>query len=153
MNSSYTWSHGIDNSGSFFGSTNDLFTPVDARNMLAERGNGGNDQRHRFLNAFVLDVPVGKGHAFLGNAPGIEQQVVGGWSVSSITNLTTGLPFTVYANTAVDFSGFNSLVDRPDVVTAGQLTINRGNPDGFFDPAYFGKVGTNFCPGSVFFDS
>jgi hypothetical protein len=34
-------------------------------------------------------------------------------------------------------------------VTTGPLTINRGNPDNFFDPAYFGKVGTNFCPGST----
>jgi hypothetical protein len=148
MNSSYTFSHAIDDSSSFFGATN-TNPPADSRNLRAERGNGDNDQRHRFLNAFVLDVPVGKGRMYLAQAPAIVDQVLGNWSVSAITNLTTGVPFTVFANTAVDFSGFNSLLDRPDIVSSGTLVTNRGNPDGFFDPAYFGKVGTNFCPGST----
>jgi hypothetical protein len=147
MNSSYTWSHGIDDASSFFGATNSN-PPDDSRNLRAERGNSDNDQRHRFLNAFVLDVPVGKGRKYLANTRGIMEQILGGWTVSAITNLTTGVPFTVFANTSVDFSGFNSVLDRPDVVGAGPLTINRGNPDNFFDPAYFGKVGSNFCPGS-----
>jgi hypothetical protein len=148
MNSSYTWSHAIDNSSSFFGSTNDFSSPSDSRNITAERGNGGNDQRHRFVNSFVLDVPVGKGRKFLSNANGLVNQILGGWSISGITNLTTGVPFTVYASTSVDFSGFNSLSDRPDLLTNAPLVINRGNPDGFFDPAYFGKIGSNVCPGS-----
>jgi hypothetical protein len=148
MNSSYTWSHGIDDSSSFFGATNSN-PPDDSRNLRAERGNSDNDQRHRFLNAFVLDVPVGKGRKYLANAPGIVNQILGGWTVSGITNLTTGVPFTIFANTSVDFSGFNSTLDRPDLVTPGPLVIDRGNPDNFFDPAYFGKVGTNFCPGST----
>src|SRR5262249_21986475 len=59
MNSSYTFGHGIDNATAFFSSNNDNTTPVDSRDLRPERGNSGNDQRHRFLNAFVLDVPVG----------------------------------------------------------------------------------------------
>jgi hypothetical protein len=150
MNSSYTWSHGIDNSSSFFGSTNDFSSPDDSRNLTGERGNSGNDQRHRFINAFVLDLPVGKGRRFLGNAHGVVEQLLGGWSLSSITNIATGNPFTVFANTAIDFSGFNSFVDRPDIQGTGPLVINRGNPDNFFDPAYFGKTDPNaLCPGST----
>jgi len=34
-------------------------------------------------------------------------------------------------------------------VGSGPLILNRGAPDSFFDPAYFGKVGTSFCPGST----
>jgi hypothetical protein len=43
---------------------------------------------------------------------GIGQQV---WGMDhpAITNLSTGTPFTVYANTAAEFSGFNSFLDRP----------------------------------------
>jgi len=52
--------------------------------------------------------------------------------------IATGNPFTVYANTAIDFSGFNSFADRPDIQGTGALVINRGNPDNFFDPAFFG---------------
>jgi hypothetical protein len=150
MNSSYTWSHGIDNSSSFFGSTNDFSSPDDSRNLTGERGNSGNDQRHRFINAFVLDLPVGNGKHFLSGAHGFVQQILGGWSLSGITNLATGNPFTVFANTAIDFSGFNSFADRPDIQGTGALVINRGNPDNFFDPAFFGKTDPNaFCPGST----
>jgi len=149
MTTSYTWSHSIDNTSSFFGSTTDVSFPADSHNLRAERGNSGNDQRHRFINAFVLDIPVGRGRRFLGNAHGVVNQILGGWSLSGITNLSTGFPFTVYANTSVDFSGFNQLADRPDIAGSGALILNRGNPDNFFDPAYFGKVGTSFCPGST----
>ncbi|MBV9083222.1 MAG: hypothetical protein JOZ62_11130, partial [Acidobacteriaceae bacterium] len=54
----------------------------------------------------------------------------------------------VYANKQVDFSGFNTFLDRPDIAGSGPLIINRANPDNFFDPAYFGKVAGNpLCPG------
>ncbi|MDQ2948640.1 MAG: hypothetical protein M3Y27_22335, partial [Acidobacteriota bacterium] len=40
------------------------------------------------------------------------------------------------------------LLDRPDIVGSGPLVIHRGDPDNFFDPAYFGKVAGNpICPG------
>jgi hypothetical protein len=146
MNGSYTWSHAIDNASSFFGATTDLSAPADNRNITAERGNSGNDQRHRFINAFVLDVPVGKGRRYMSGLHGIGQQVLGGWTISAITNLSTGTPFTVYANTAAEFSGFNSFLDRPDLLTNTPLAINRGNPDAFFDPAFFGKTAGARCP-------
>src|SRR4029077_4087733 len=38
MNRPYPWSHGIDNSSSFFGSTNDFSSPDDSRNLTGERG-------------------------------------------------------------------------------------------------------------------
>ena len=148
MQGSYTWSHGIDNSSAFFGSTGDAGYPASRANLQAERGNSANDQRHRFINAFVWDLPFGRGKSFLNNAPGYVNQVIGGWQISGITNLSTGTPFTVYANSGLDFSGFNQFVDRPDVQGSGPLVINRGNPDALFDPTFFGKVAGNpICPG------
>ena len=149
MNSSYTWSHGIDNSSSLFGSENDFGQPDDGRNLRAERGASANDQRHRFINAFAFEAPVGRGKAFLTDAHGLVEQVLGGWTLSGITNLATGNPFTVYAGNTIDYSGFNSLLDRPDIAGGSPLAINRGNPDNFFDPAFFGKISGAFCPGST----
>lgn len=140
MTGSYTWSHAIDNGSSFFGSDDDIGVGS-GKFLNLERGNSGNDQRHRFINLFVWELPIHPKN-------GLLRQTIGGWSLSGITNLATGHPFTVYANTNQDFSGFNQRLDRPDIVGSGQLQINRGNPDNFFDPAYFGKITPSApCPG------
>jgi hypothetical protein len=83
--------------------------------------NSGNDQRHRFSNAFVPEVPVGKGLRLLTGAHGLVQQALGGWSLSGITNIATENSFTVYANPVIDFSGFNSFGDRSDIVAQDRL--------------------------------
>jgi Carboxypeptidase regulatory-like domain/TonB-dependent Receptor Plug Domain len=147
LNGSYTFGHGIDNSSSFFGSDDDFSTPVTRRRLDLDRSNSGNDQRHRFVTFFVFEVPVGTGRTWLSDAHGLVQHLLGGWQISGVFNAFTGQPFTVYANTSRDFSGFNQFVDRPDIMGSGKLQINRSNPDNFFDPAYFGKVGTGSCPG------
>src|SRR6185295_19417325 len=54
-----------------------------------------------------------------------------------------------FSNQTRDFSGFNQLNDRPDLVGTGPLALRRGDPDNFFDPAYFGKTGTGSCAGYV----
>ncbi len=111
-----------------------------------------------------MDLPVGPG------PPGtrLEQrystaQVFGGWQVSGITSAQTGQPFTVY-NTAADFSGFNQLADRPDVVGTGPLTARQQQPGhrvqhqllfgGRRPPARVGTSGRNqyYGPGLVNYD-
>jgi len=147
LGASYTWSHGIDNGSSYAGTTGDVSQPASRLSMNLERGNSTSDQRHRFITYYVWEIPVGRGRHFLKDIPGPLDLVLGGWQISGITNVFSGQPFTVYANTSVDFSGFNTLLDRPDIVGSGPLPVDRHNPDKFFDPAYFGKTGTGFCPG------
>jgi hypothetical protein len=149
MVSTYSFSHSIDNDSTFAADTYDAGTPVNRNQMNLERGNSANDQRQRFLNYFVFSVPFGAGRHYLNNAHGIVQQALGGWQISAVTNLTTGQPFTVWASRSVDFSGFGTLADRPDIQGSGPLMMNYGNPDAVFSPAYFGKIGngSNICPG------
>ncbi len=131
---SYTFSHAIDNNSAIFGSDDDVGRPNTRRRLDLERSNSANDQRHRFVAWWVADLP-GRGW------------LLGGWQLSGISNIFSGQPFTVFANQTRDFSGFNQLNDRPDMVGSGPLALDRGNPDHFFDPAYFGKTGTGVCPG------
>ncbi len=148
LGGSYTWSHGIDNASSFAGSTGDTSQPDNRYRTDLERSNSASDQRHRFVAYWVYTLPFGKGQRYLSGAHGVVQQVLGGWQLSGIGNMATGQPFTVYANTGIDFSGFNTFLDRPDIVGTGPLAIHESNPDAFFDPAYFGKVAGNpLCPG------
>ncbi len=133
---SYTLGHAIDNNSAIFGSDDDVGRPNTRRRLDLERSNSANDQRHRFIAYWVADLP-GRG------------ELLGGWQLSGIINAFSGQPFTVFSNQTRDFSGFNQLNDRPDLVGAGPLSLRRGDPDNFFDPPYFGKTGTGSCPGYV----
>src|SRR5262249_43361538 len=64
---------------------------------------------------------------------------------------------------ALDYSGFNQLFDRPDVIGTGKLAQNNSNPDAAFDTTYFsktpptGRIGTSgrnqfYGPGLVDWD-
>jgi hypothetical protein len=98
----------------------------------------------------------------LPNASGWLNQIIGGWSLSGITNLASGQPFTIITNSNVDYSGFNQLNDRPNLLV-NSLTFDRSNPDAFFSPLAFapngpGQVGTSprnayYGPGLINFDA
>jgi hypothetical protein len=156
MNSSYTWSHSIDDASSFLGTTFDSATPSSSNApLISQRGNSAFDQRQRFINAFVYDLPFKTANRLLNEA-------VSGWTVSAITNLATGEPFTVLTNNSLDYSGFNQFLDRPNYVCSGSLAINRSERTSLFNPACFtpafaGVVGTTprnafYGPGLIDFD-
>lgn len=164
MNASYTWSHSIDDASSFLGTTFDSNTPASSNAPLSsQRGNSAFDQRQRFIDAFVYNLPFGKGGRFFTNVSGVADRLVSGWSLSGITNLTTGQPFTVVTNPNVDYSGFNQFNDRPNYVCSGALPVNRGNPHDLFSPscfaaAYAGQIGTTprnafYGPGLIDLDT
>ncbi len=54
---------GLDNSSAFFGSTGDAGTRLDLK-----RSNSANDQRHRFIDAFVYELPIGRGKQYVSRA-------------------------------------------------------------------------------------
>jgi hypothetical protein len=136
---SYTLGKSIDYGSAYFGSTGERAGVADANNIRAERGPSSFDVRQHAVFVYVVELPVGPGHRLLGWNNGFNRQVFGGWEISGVTTIQTGTPFTVFNNSA-DFSGFNQLNDRPDVVGTGPLHINNSNPDVTFDPGYFGCV-------------
>lgn len=145
---SYTFSKSIDYNSAFFGSSGERGGIADGNNLRLDRGPSSFDLRHRMLLFYNIELPVGPGHRLLGWNNGFNRQVFGGWTISGITTIQSGTPFTVY-NSSQDFSGFNQFNDRPDVVGSGPLTQNNKNPDGAFITSYFsamppaGRIGTS----------
>lgn len=86
--------------------------PQDQRNLRAERSRSVNDVRHRMVASYVYELPFGAGKAFLKNAGGGWNRVIGGWQINGITSLQTGRPFTV--NSPSDQSNTGSANPRPD---------------------------------------
>jgi hypothetical protein len=147
LQATYTWSHSIDYTSAFFGSTGELSTAANPKQLNLERAPSSFDTRHRAVVVYNVDLPMGHGHRLATSNNIIDRQLLGGWSISGITSAQTGQPFTVY-NTAQDFSGFNQFGDRPDYIGSGPLVTNYSNPDLAFSPSAFsatpptGRVGT-----------
>ena len=103
LSMAYTFGKSIDNqsvdpvgasSGGGLSTTNSR-TPTDIRNFREERARSDFDRTHVFTGASVWEVPIGKGRRFLSNAPGIVNQVFGGWTINTIYTYMTGEPFAV----------------------------------------------------------
>ena len=65
------------------------------------------DTRQRMIAYFVYDLPFGPNRIPRADKASILNQLVGGWTVSGITNARTGFPFTVCASSDIDFTGLN----------------------------------------------
>ena len=92
----YTLSHSIDNSsGAESGAGVGGAVLQDAFHPGAFRGSSDFDARHNITTDILLELPFGKGKAFLGNAPGWANQIVGGWQVSTLGRYRSGLPTTI----------------------------------------------------------
>ncbi|MBI3470440.1 MAG: TonB-dependent receptor [Candidatus Solibacter usitatus] len=145
---SYTWSKSLDDASSFFPSAGDPSYAQDSYNARAERGRSGFDQPHRLSAAYSYDLPIAKGHRWLG-----------GWQTFGILTLQTGRPFTVAlmpeldnSNTGRSILGFGAN-DRPNLVGAAKLDART--PERWFNtaafelPPYgsFGNAGRNILDG------
>jgi hypothetical protein len=129
----YTWSHAIDDSPDAFDAYNiNGGSPVDYRNLGAERGNSNLDARNRFVLNGLYDLPFGRGRQFGNNWNGVTNAALGGWQTNIIFTAQSGTPFDVLC-------GGNPTV-RCDLV--GNPYANLG-PLQYFNPAAFAPVPSN----------
>ncbi len=63
--------------------------------LESERGPNGQFARHRFTFTQVWELPIGRGKRWGGEMAGALDAVVGGWQLSTITSVRTGLPVNV----------------------------------------------------------
>ena len=89
----WTWSHVIDNAPDAtavvpFSSGDDAKIVMYPLSPSYDRGNGINDQRHRFVANFVWDLNYGK------NLPTVARVFTNGWTVSGILQAATGQPYS-----------------------------------------------------------
>jgi len=91
---SYTWSHNIDNSTSFFNDSafdfNGLFGFGNPFNPAGSIASSSNDIRHRFVANYTWEVPWTRGWS------GVKGAVFGGWQLAGIYEVQTGAAFSVY---------------------------------------------------------
>jgi len=155
----YVWSHFLDDmDSSGWGSRAGEQPFQEANNPAANYSNSNFDVRHAFKGYVVYQLPFGTGKQFLNNNRLLDA-AVGGWQVSGTVLLSTGNPFTVYAdqNTyALAGSAFPNWNPGVNWKPANQSIYNWYNPGAFLRPAdgTFGNVRRNslYGPGLNLFN-
>ncbi len=116
---SYTFGHTLsDNEGDVdFAAGTGNAAPQDDNNLRADYGRTPFDARQRLVFSAIWQLPFGKDRHFL-NRGGIVNGILGGWELSNIITIQSGLPFSVLST--VDFANTGTLNPRPDRVCNGQ---------------------------------
>jgi carboxypeptidase family protein len=160
----YTYSHSIDDSSDW-----DDNNFVDSFDHALNRSSSNFDQRHIANISYVYAIPLFK------HSEGLTRTLLGGWQISGITTIQSGLPFdvvngTTYADNAgvgkgVGTSSWLDVVGNPTIVPAsqqadfaasGEFGVLRYNPSAFVLPTglTYGDSGRNDLrlPGRTNFD-
>jgi len=90
------------------------------------------DRRHTFVNSIIYELPFGKGKSLL--ASGVGSQLLGGWQVSSVLTVMTGLPLVFSGGGALNAPG-NQQVPNLNGTLRVLHGIGPGHP--WFDTSAF----------------
>jgi hypothetical protein len=109
------------------------------------------DEKHNLTAYAVYDLPVGQGKQFGSSMNKVENNILGGWTISPIVTLHTGFPLALY-NNGTDQTGTASRGLRPDCngtnTVLGRSPAPAGTSGGFlwFDPSnYSNAAGFGTC--------
>jgi hypothetical protein len=94
----YTVSKLIDNTNSeinWLEATAPGWGDANSYNLRGERSLDGFDVPQRFVMSAVLDLPVGRGKKFAGDAGPVADKIIGGWGVNTIVTLQRGFPLNI----------------------------------------------------------
>jgi hypothetical protein len=133
----YTWSKTIDNAdftGGIYG-----FVP-NTRDSSGERGRASFDSNHNFIASYLWEIP------FLKNRNDLIGKVLGGWQLSGVSAIRTGLPIS--PELGQDYAGVGSSTrQRPAAIRSPFLGRDARNINGWFDAAaYTTPVPGTFSP-------
>ncbi len=130
----YTWSRALTNAQSDRSSA-----PQNTYDLLSEYGRSSLDRKHILTANFVYELP------FLREQKGIVGKTLGGWEVSGIVSMNSGLPFTATISNGQDPGGLGILGasaagPRPDQVADPNSGPNRHTFLHWFNTAAFAAV-------------
>jgi hypothetical protein len=113
--------------------------------ITSDTGNAFYDPRNSFISTFVYELPFGRGKTYLGNSSRAADLALGGWNLTGIAFLRSGLWETpYYPSTLYDSSGTN-----PHQRSVAQQRPDCGGTSGYLSnptTAAFFNVGAYNVP-------
>ena len=111
---SYTYSKFLDNvDGANDWAIAGQAGPQNYYNLAAEKSVDGSDTPHSLVANYIYELPVGKGRKFGSHMNRAVDEVVGGWQVSGVTSVKSGIPLGFSGGSTSNLFGGNA---RPDVI-------------------------------------
>jgi hypothetical protein len=120
----YTWSKSTDATSSGNTALNTAFN--DETDLKNSRGLSDFDRTHRFVVSYRYDLP------FFTSATGLKHGLLGGWSISGITIIQSGSPFSVTdsaAGTAFLGAGLASATLGAQLAPGGSIAAGLSHGD------------------------
>lgn len=128
FDANWTWSHSIDDASDPGATLNEANVPQDVNNMAAEKASSSFDHRHRFVVAFVYDIPFADQSTAWAHALFARRRASGDFTAQS------GAPFTV--NISSDQANIGAgPAQRPNI--SGDPNSGPKTPEQWFNTAVF----------------
>ncbi len=153
--STYTWSKNIDQGAEVFTVFANHAFIANNLNFDDSKGVSALDVPHRWVTNGTVELPFGKGKRFW-NSGGLTDKLVGGWRISGVATLQSGLPINPYIFNRLTNTGL-SIPERGDLVGPAYLTgdawdaaVDAWEHRGqrlFLIP--FGSISLNYAPGTL----
>jgi hypothetical protein len=127
--SAFTWGKGL---GYISGDDNGLTFFINWRRNYARNDY---DREFNYEQTFTYELPFGRGHKLMSS--GIGDAVVGGWKLTGLVSIVSGLPFTVTASgTSLNTPG----TAQTATLTGGFKKLKGiGSASKWFDPTVFSQ--------------
>ncbi|HZU27531.1 MAG TPA: TonB-dependent receptor [Bryobacteraceae bacterium] len=145
----YRWSKAMDNGPEdFLGwATGNQWR--DSYNTMLDYNISTHDVPQSFATALVYDLPYGKGKRFGNSAPALVRGVLGGWQVSSVIRIASGLPFPFAPFWSYSNHLNNYGYPGPQLADYAHTPKTTGNPVAWIDPSAFTAPPSQFVLGNV----
>ena len=156
---SFTWSKAIDNVAGHLEANNGDNSRLNIRDIRADRGVSNYNQPFNNTTSVVYDLPFGRNRRFAANIRGYADAVIGGWRMTLINTMSSGLPVNLTYSPASQFVVGSSLTYRPNL-TGQPLIADSSDPNHYLNfnavaiptdrSRPFGNAGRNIVAGPNF---
>jgi hypothetical protein len=158
---SFTWSKAIDNASGHLEANNGDNSRVNYRDLRNERGLGGYDQPFNDTTTLLYELPFGHGKKFGAGWNRVTDTVIGGWRLSMINTMSSGVPVNLTYSPSSAFQVSGSPNYRPNLTGDPMMPSGQRTAQQWLNPATvvvptdrsqpFGNAGRNVARAPNFY--
>ena len=130
---SFTWSRARDNASGHLETANGDNSRVNMANLDAEFSLSGYNQPLNNTTTVVWEVPFGRDRRWGGESNAVVDALAGGWRVTAINSMTSGVPVNLTYSPASAFNVSGAPTYRPNIVGDIYAPAGERSPTNYFN--------------------